>query len=375
VFDAVHRTGVLVWIAYSRGVKRFACVVFACSGPLACSGLKSAAPGADAGFDAPTESDGGIGATAGGFTVVRTEPDGGSLSDVFGFGPNDVHAIGENGVILNYDGQTWTTTSGTTGALLAHLWGPAPNDVYAVGVLAADARGILLHYDGRGWITEREFDDGLAAVWGTKDFVLVGGLNGKVYKKTPTRDWYLLITLEKNPYAVPEPSVHPDDNYMPVVDSLWGNDATHFAAACDLDMTVFYRDPSQWVPEYDPVNRKRRFKKVWGPPGNNYNLFFGANYYGIWQTVGDISMSLSVHEERDTPERVNQFIWGIWGTSSDKVIFVGDKGRIMTMGANGNVTLQPSPTSVGLSAVWGSSPDDVWIVGDEMTILHGSLPK
>jgi hypothetical protein len=349
---------------------RFALTCFALLG---CGEIRSApAAAGDAGSDAA--GDANVGATAGGFTVVAHTPDGGSLSDIFGFAPNDIHAVGENGAILDYDGNTWNSLAGTTGALMTKVWGPAPNDVYAVGVLAADARGILMHYDGKGWIEEREFDDGLAAVWGTKDFVLIGGLNGKIYKKTPTRDWYLLVTLEKNPNVTGDPSVHPDDRYMPVVDAIWGNDATHMAVACDLDTTVFYRDPSQWVPEYDPVNRKRRFRKVWGPPANNYNFFFGANYFGIWLVTGDIGMSYSVHEEVDTPERENQFVWGIWGPSSDRVIFVGDAGRIMTLDNNGNVTTQPSPTQVGLSAVWGSGPDDVWIVGDEMTILHGKLP-
>jgi hypothetical protein len=308
------------------------------------------------------------------FTVVKQEPDGGSLSSVFGFAPNDIHAVGENGTILHYDGTSWTKGAMTTGALLAKVWGRAPNDVYAVGVLAEGARGVLMHYDGNGWVEEREFDEGLTSVWGTKDFVLVGGFNGKVYKKTPTKDWYLLVTLEKNPDAPYEPNVHPDDNFAPVVDALWGNDGMHFAAACDLDTTVFYRDPSMWVPEYDPVNRKRRFRSVWGPPGTNYNLFFGANYNGVWLVQEDITFSLSLHEERDTPDRVNEAIWGIWGTATDNVLFVGDKGRIMSWHGMSDVTIVPSPTTAGLSAVWGSSANDVWIVGDDMTILHGSMP-
>jgi hypothetical protein len=114
---------------------------------------------------------------------------------------------------------------------------------------------------------------------------------------------------------------------------------------------------------------------MWGPPSNNYLLYFGANYYGIWLVQGDISISFTVHEERDQPERENQFVTGIWGPSSDRVIFVGDDGRIMTLDASHNVVIQPSPTTAALSAVWGSSPDDVWIVGDDMTILHGALPQ
>ena len=314
------------------------------------------------------------GGTPSSFTIVQQVPDGGSLSSVFGFAGNDIHAVGENGTFLHYDGRSWNKAGTTTGALMAKVWGRAPNDVYAVGVLGEAARGILMHYDGTGWIQEREFDDGLTAVWGTKDFVLIAGLNGKIYKKTATKDWYLLVTLEKNPFATPEPSVYPDDAFAPVVDALWGNDATHFGAACDLDTTVFYRDPSMWVPEYDPVNRKRRFRSIWGPPGSSYNFFIGANYNGVWLVQNDITLSLSLHEERDTPDRVNQAVWGIWGTATDNVLFVGDRGRIMSWHGMDDVTIVPSPTTAGLSAVWGSSANDVWIVGDDMTILHGSMP-
>jgi hypothetical protein len=67
--------------------------------------------------------------------------DGGALSSLFGFAGNDIHAVGENGTMLHYDGQSWTKAGTTTGA---------PNDVYAVGVLAEAARGILMHYDGNG---------------------------------------------------------------------------------------------------------------------------------------------------------------------------------------------------------------------------------
>ncbi|MDB5212242.1 MAG: hypothetical protein JWO86_169 [Myxococcaceae bacterium] len=358
----------LVWCALSAGL---------CAGALsvaACSELRIADVHDGAASDASDEASDPDGGTPSRFTIVQQTPDGGSLESVFGFAANDIYAAGENGTILHYDGASWTKGAMTTGALLAKVWGRAPNDVYAVGVLAEAARGVLMHNDGKGWIEEREFDDGLTAVWGTKDFTLVGGLNGKIYKKTATRDWYLLVTLEKNPFATPEPNIHPDDNFAPVVDALWGNDATHFGAACDLDTTVFYRDPSMWVPEYDPVNRKRRFRSVWGPPGASYNLFFGANYNGVWLVQNDIAMSLSLHEERDTPERVDQAVWGIWGTATDNVLFVGDKGRIMSWKGQGDVTIVPAPTTTGLSAVWGSSADDVWIVGDDMTILHGSMP-
>ncbi len=56
-------------------------------------------------------------------------------------------ACGDNGVILHWDGNTWTpvVNSGTTQQLLS-IWGRSPTDIWAVG-----AGGTIVHYDGTKW--------------------------------------------------------------------------------------------------------------------------------------------------------------------------------------------------------------------------------
>ncbi|MBN1342486.1 MAG: hypothetical protein JXQ73_07390 [Phycisphaerae bacterium] len=86
-----------------------------------------------------------------------------SLRDVWGTGPNDVFAVGYGGTILRYNGATWSPmTSGTTRGLYA-VWGSAANDVFAAG-----ESGTVLHYDGTAWSSmESGTSVQLNGVWGS----------------------------------------------------------------------------------------------------------------------------------------------------------------------------------------------------------------
>ena len=59
-------------------------------------------------------------------------PQGNSLGDVWGSGPDDVFAVGA-GTILHYDGTTWTNMASNSKMGGGAVWGSGPNDVYAVG--------------------------------------------------------------------------------------------------------------------------------------------------------------------------------------------------------------------------------------------------
>ncbi|NLI55798.1 hypothetical protein GX420_02250 [bacterium] len=68
------------------------------------------------------------------------------LRCVWGSGPNDVFIVGDDGVILHYNGTSWSSMdSGTTNYLLS-VWGNGPNDVFAIGYA-----GTILHYNGTSW--------------------------------------------------------------------------------------------------------------------------------------------------------------------------------------------------------------------------------
>jgi hypothetical protein len=68
-----------------------------------------------------------------------TLPAVGVLQEIWGSSATDVFAVGDDGVVLHYDGIDWTATNPTTNNLIA-VWGSSPSDVFAVG-----ARGTILH--------------------------------------------------------------------------------------------------------------------------------------------------------------------------------------------------------------------------------------
>lgn len=104
-----------------------------------------------------------------------------ALRAVWGSGPNDVWAVGDNGVMLRYTG-TWSRVDPITTFSLRGVWGTAANNVYAVGL-----GGTVLHYDGQAW---KRQDSGttisLIGVFGAgKDVFAVGYSGSILHKLTP----------------------------------------------------------------------------------------------------------------------------------------------------------------------------------------------
>ena len=66
--------------------------------------------------------------------------------DIWGSSSNDVFAVGGDGSILHYDGNSWSAMSSGTVRNLKSVWGSSSSDVFAVG-----NEGTILHYDGTSW--------------------------------------------------------------------------------------------------------------------------------------------------------------------------------------------------------------------------------
>lgn len=92
---------------------------------------------------------------------------------VWGSAANDVWAVGLDGFMSHYDGQTWTKIPAVVSNRLDGVWGSSKSDVWAVGATT------ILHFNGSIW-SEAVNDPSLAlyAVWGTsKTDVFAGGLS------------------------------------------------------------------------------------------------------------------------------------------------------------------------------------------------------
>lgn len=112
---------------------------------------------------------------------------------VYGFGPNDLYFVGNEGLVLHYDGSTFTQQTTPTDQNLWGVWGSGPNDVYAVGGNGREEnQATILHYDGTAWTkTATPTHDRPAVyayfkVWGTSaDNVIVVGMQGSIASLTP----------------------------------------------------------------------------------------------------------------------------------------------------------------------------------------------
>ena len=64
-----------------------------------------------------------------------------SLYAVWGSGPGDAWAVGDNGTILRWNGTAWSSVSSGTTNFLYSVWGSGPGDVWAFG-----SGGTILRY-------------------------------------------------------------------------------------------------------------------------------------------------------------------------------------------------------------------------------------
>jgi hypothetical protein len=103
----------------------------------------------------------------------------------FGFSRSDVWAVGQGGQALHWDGSGWTDVPSGFGGSLSGVWGAAYDDVWAVGATAAAPPvPTILHWDGFQWtsVATGTTDTGaLFKVWGVdRTHVFVVGDKGIV---------------------------------------------------------------------------------------------------------------------------------------------------------------------------------------------------
>jgi hypothetical protein len=63
------------------------------------------------------------------------------ITRLWGAAPDDVHAVGMNGILLHYDGSVWTPTTSGTEADLFGVWGDSSGNVFVVGKAGTILRG------------------------------------------------------------------------------------------------------------------------------------------------------------------------------------------------------------------------------------------
>jgi len=264
----------------------------------------------------------------------------GDLNAIWGSSGTDVFAVGDNGLIIHYDGNNWSLMgSGTPDLDISGVWGTHGSDVFAVG-----SGGMLLHYDGNSW--SRTSLDGIGdlnAIWGSSatDVFAVGD-NG------------LIIHYDGDNWSLMGSGTTDLD-----MSGVWGTSGTDVFAVGKHEHTggVLHYDGDGWSAESEgPVNA------IWGSSAND-----------VW-AIGESGTIL--HKDGESWVRVgsvnNENLQGIWSCSVNDVWSVGESGTILRYDGDSWTTVEVGVRSdeIDLRDIWGSSPNDIWSVGRGGTILH-----
>ena len=289
------------------------------------------------------------------------------LSSVWGTGPSDVWAAGGAGTIVHWDGVRWTATPSGTRVDISRLWGSGSDDVWAVGqTYSADVAtmgvdtithtaGLVLHWDGHSWSAVSVPTTAyLADLWGTgpNDVWAVGNdADSWVVLRWDGHQWSELARL---------------DGGLPI-SGIWGSGPDDVRVYGDLIMYHF--DGHAWAKEnlgtIASVTRLGGTGKsdVWaignaiGPDFANIAHFDGTT----WDTSSSIStmqlFGVSVRNQNDA-----------WIVGQEGRMLRWD-GHAWSDAATGPTVGDPA-TRPALTSVWGSGPGDVWAVGTNGGILH-----
>jgi hypothetical protein len=269
---------------------------------------------------------------------------------VWGADAQHVFAVGEGGLILQYDGALWRVVDSPPTQDLFGVWGTGARDVYAVG--GVPGNGHIMHFDGLQWSTPVfGLPRMLGSVWGAGPDVWAGGEFGALYRKQADGAWIAQPALPRNPGD----TVSGDPN----VGGIAGLGPSEVLAAGNLD-TLFYFDGASWSPYFEPV-LGRFYHAVWAGGGQ---FMVVGNDWGLWRFTPPAT--LAALTEQDGADFLN----GVWGTDPNHHVLVGNSGRVVTW--DGTRARSMSPLGVDLHAVWGATLDEVWLVGTHGTIVRAT---
>ena len=181
----------------------------------------------------------------------------------------DVFIVGENGVILHYNGTAWSTMTSPTTLTLQGVWGTAANNVFAVGGPSASSggdRGTILKYDGGAWI--RVWNDPSILrfhdLWGSSDTNLfaVGEAGAIVHSANGGTSWEVMDNPVKGSTVT--------------LRDIWGSSASDIFAVGDGDSTadygstILHYDGSAWSIMANPRSAtSTKLHGVWGSSFDN----------------------------------------------------------------------------------------------------------
>ncbi|HWP38050.1 MAG TPA: Ig-like domain-containing protein [Gemmatimonadales bacterium] len=252
---------------------------------------------------------------------------------VWGSSGQDVFVTGR-GIILHFDGSTWTTQSSPTTMDLHAVWGTSPTDVFAVGGGATDVGGVVAHYDGTGWSVVHRPDNPQRRVWSAapNDVFAVGDPGSQI------------LHYNGSTWTVSNP-VGGGIRFR----GVWGSAFNSVLAVTEVDGRRVRYNGTAWAQEAAAGTAQM---DLWGAgSGSVFSVGMSGTAFrydgSAWNAI---------------PVGVSEQFNGVGGSGGSDVIAVSTQGSIARYnGTNWSVISSGWPS---LQDVWVSSTNgDVFVVG------------
>jgi Viral BACON domain len=263
------------------------------------------------------------------------------LHNIWAFDENHVYVATEadDGTVLGYDGNIWSTVTKMPPARNFGLWGMGPLDIWSTGWCWG-----INHYDGTN--VDRTDLEGCSA------------LGMSVWGSSSTNIWTVGAFWEFR-----NGSYHYDGNSWIQVPTgvsvalwdIWGINRNNIYAVGEFG-TVLRYNGIQWTTQPDI------------PTNESLNAIWGSSATDIF-AVGDCGTVIHFDGTSWTPQAsgATQNLYGVWGFSGRSVYAVGALGTIVHYDGT-SWTPETSPTSLTLNDVAGAG-NTVRAVGEQGTIL------
>lgn len=284
-----------------------------------------------------------------------------TINSMWGSAPNDIWAASNDGM-LHFDGTQWSNVAAVTQTLVMAVAGRAANDVWAVGW-----NGLVLHFNGTTWTSQTlgAGDDVLNGLWlsGTNELYAFGSAQWHFDGTT----WSRTMTYVHAFSTIPTPSgvwigsfnnvsffdggVTEEVTSSLAPRALWSDGAQRV-------WTVTSDDRSSWVAKHDGTHATvRRYDGAWSAIGgsSSANLWlFGRD--GVARYDGSAAVQrvdAGVSEPLTSPFFVGANDGWAVGTGGALLHFDGTSWSTQQSGSRSLTTVWASPTDVWLGTTYG----------------------
>jgi hypothetical protein len=271
-----------------------------------------------------------------------------NIFGVWGSSASDVWAVGAQGVVLHYNGNTWTVVSDSTWEDMEALAGTAGNNVWVCDTHATNPS--IFHYNGAGWTAEPHpaaapLRDAHAI---TATEVWAVGDSGTVLRRSGTPPTWATVPspVISNLYAV------------------WGVSSSDVYVGGQNGAFYHYNGGAGWV-QFTGIPGSAAVRSIWGTgPTNIYAVAASSLYYSDGSGTPPAFTSVGLP---GTPGTLRC----VWGSTLSNIYVVGDGGTIAHDNGSGFTSVAlPGNPSANLHSVFGAGTGEVLVIGDLYTLFR-----